>query len=319
MPLGLALSVFVMVLLSAFCSSAWATFPGRNGLLGFGAYVPNEESTDFLVDASLVGLSHVPRGPRRFLAYGDDPAFSPDGRWIAYSTDSRPEQGIWLTRPDCHWPGTRARPAPCSRLRRLTRGLDRFPAWTQDGKRIAFVRGGSIHTVRAERGGKRFLVRGESPDWSSRGALAFTRNGQLLVRRPGGPILNLGVKGASPSWAPSGERLAFIGDPEAGAPGETLRTINADGSGLRTLWRVTRREWVDDPQGEYARPVSPKWSPDGRSIAFIESTGPYTTGAVYTVSPRGGPARTLMPRAPKCPPCIDRPSFGNLAWQPLRR
>jgi hypothetical protein len=37
MPLGLALVVFTVVLLSTFSSSAWATFPGRNGLLGFGA------------------------------------------------------------------------------------------------------------------------------------------------------------------------------------------------------------------------------------------------------------------------------------------
>ena len=241
-----------------------------------------------------------------FLRAGAEPAYSPNGRSVAYGNG-----GIWLAGPDCRWP-SRPSPTPCSRLRRLTRGNDSSPAWSPNGKRIAFSRSGSrIYTVGVNGGDARFLVRGASPDWSSKGALAFTAARdelELRVRDRGGRVRTLPVRGNQPSWAPGGKRLAFVGE-ENSPEGKSLYTVHADGTGLQKVWEF---------QGfyeEYFPAESPTWSPDGRWIAFIERAE-----RVYAIRPGGGERRLLMGSVVKCRPCSARydPNISALAWQPLR-
>jgi Tol biopolymer transport system component len=307
--------VFVgLVVVLAAASPAWATFPGRNGLLAFDAYEVNEESTDILIDNVFVGIAHIPGGPRHLFARGSDPAYSPNGRMVAYAgPDSR--KGIWLAGPDCRSPN-RSGPAPCSRLRRLTRGDDSSPAWSPTGKRIAFVRGAytsdRIYTVRAKGGGLRFLARGRAPDWSSRGALAFRGpHEELRVREPGGRMRTLAARSSEPSWAPGGNRLAFLSE-DRNAERTALHTIHADGTGL-----VKLRQFYSYGV-PYWGALSPTWSPNGRWIAFIKTSEPPYTGPVYAVRPRGGERRLLMGGVTECRPCFDSPNLSALAWQPLR-
>jgi TolB protein len=311
MRIALVGMVFVVL---AVASPAWATFSGRNGLLAFDAYEVNEESTDIVIDDTFVGIARVPGGPRRIFARGSDPAFSPDGRGIAYSgSDSR--RGIWLADSDCRWP-ERSAPAACNRLRRLTAGYDSSPAWSPTGKRIAFARGlyshDRIYTVRANGGDPRFLARGFGPDWSSKGALAFTGpRGVLRVREPGGRVRTLPVRGSQPSWAPGGDRLAFLGRGED-AEKTALYTIRADGTDLQRL-RQFENYYVD-----YWGAASPTWSPDGRWIAFVKTGEPPYSGPVYAVRPSGDGLRMLMGAITGCRPCFYSPNFGTLAWQALR-
>jgi Tol biopolymer transport system component len=304
--------VFVVL---AVASPALATFPGRNGSLAFDAYEENEESTDISIGNTFVGIAHSPRARRHFLARGSDPAFSPNGRRLAYA-GSGSRRGIWLTRPDCRWPKNRSSPPRCSRLRRLTRGDDYSPAWSANGKRIAFVRSGlteRIYTVRANGGGLRFLARGADPDWSSRGALVFTGpQDDLRVREPGGRVRTLSVRGRQPSWAPGGARLAFLGKGEH--PGLTaLNTVHARGTGLRQLAQF-ENYFVD-----FWGALSPTWSPDGRWIAYIRTSQPPYTGPVYAVRPSGGRPRRLMGLITGCRPCDHSANLGSLAWQARRR
>src|SRR5262245_7509678 len=58
-----------------------------------------------------------------------DPEFSPDGAWIAFSSQTETPPNIYITRPD----GTGAR--------QLTSEGGRSPSWSPDGKRIVYVRG----------------------------------------------------------------------------------------------------------------------------------------------------------------------------------
>lgn len=303
--------VGLIVVTLAVASPAWATFPGRNGLLAFDAYEDVEvESTDSPDFDFFVGIAHVPGGPRHLFARGAGPAYSPNGRSLAYSGSD----GIWLAGPDCRWP-SRSSPTPCSRLRRLTRGDGFSPAWSPNGKRIAFIRYDSyrssyrIYTVRVNGGGQRFLVRGVAPDWSSKGALAFTgARDELRIRDRGGRVRTLPVRGSQPSWAPGGNRLAFVGQGED-AQSKALYTIHADGTELQKVW-----EFKDEYE-EWFPTESPTWSPDGRWIAFIESAQ-----RVYAIRPSGGERRLLMPGVVNCRPCsvFDDPDISELDWQPLR-
>jgi Tol biopolymer transport system component len=316
---GLAFVVFAVL-----APPAWATFPGRNGLLAFSLYVFNEESTEIDIDENFVGIADIPGGARHIFARGSSPSYSPDGRTLAYSG---PGRGIWLTRPDCRWPKDRSSPPPCSRLRRVTRGDDLSPAWSPTGKRIAFVRSGlsryglsyRIYTVRANGGGLRFLGRATWPamDWSSKGALAFTgAGGRLRVRGSGGRVRTLPVRGREPSWAPAGNRLAFVGEEEEpqAAEGTALYTIHENGTGLRKIW-----EFEDQYAGRFAGVSSPIWSPDGRWIAFIATFDPITTGSVFAIRPRGSGLRLIMRPIKDCLPCSYDPYLGGLSWRALRR
>jgi TolB protein len=76
-----------------------------------------------------------------------DPAWSPDGRTIAYAR--RLNSGtptLFLVRPDG------------SAARRLTTG--RSPSWSPDGKRLAFALGGGVYEIRADGRGRKRVLRG---------------------------------------------------------------------------------------------------------------------------------------------------------------
>ena len=134
-----------------------------------------------------------------------EPAWSPDGEWIAFSSSrgtAGPGRGsIWIMRADG------------SAKRQLTlnpgNGFDLSPSWSPDGQRIAFQRGGiSIVTVAT------------------------------------GEVTNLGLPGQpiQPSWSPDGRHIAFAWIPtEPGAGIWQLYTVRPDGSGMRL--RTTNPAW----------------------------------------------------------------------------
>lgn len=108
------------------------------------------------------------------------PAVSPDGRWVAFTVtvfdpeENKGEGDLWLV------PADGSEPA-----RRLTwqKGADGSPAWSPDGRHLAFV-----------------SKRGDGP-------------GQLyLLPMAGGeaePVTDLPVSVGAPKWFPDGRRIAF--------------------------------------------------------------------------------------------------------------
>jgi TolB protein len=166
-------------------------------------------------------------------------------------------------------------------VRTITPGsaFDETPAWSPDGRRIAFSRTllsagsgttySSIWTMDPSGRSLRRLthrsVPDMAPDWSPNGRLiAFARarsnssyHIDLWQMRPDGSRQRLLARDAShPAWSPDGSRIAF-GQPKRSSPGQCcardLYAMNANGTGRRLLARDANQ---------------PSWSPDGTRIVY---------------------------------------------------
>jgi Tol biopolymer transport system component len=98
-----------------------------------------------------------------------DPAFSPDGRTVAFVSERSGTRELWLSNAD----GTGARPLTAFRGPAAGR-----PSWSPDGRYVAFHAAG-IHVIPVEGGRPRKLFSdGELPTWSANGRwIYFSRNG----------------------------------------------------------------------------------------------------------------------------------------------
>ena len=201
-------------------------------------------------------------GVRRLTRTGADegyPAWSPDGRSIAFDSDrdgnfdvfamdadganvrpltrnaARDVSAAWAPdggsivfmsdREDGGFDVYRAAADPLAPATRLTRtGSAWFPVFSPDGKTLAFHVGRDVHTMPAAGGEPRRLTTDPA-------------------------------NGMYPSWSPDGRRIAFM----SWRNGKTeIFTMNADGSDQKKLVSMEPGDAVD-----------PRWSPDGSQIAFV--------------------------------------------------
>ena len=158
---------------------------------------------------------------------------------------------------------------------RLTnhRSSDRHPAWSPDGKRIAFTSdrisiGGEIHVMDSDGKNVIRLTDGEwdaNPAWPPDGKkIAFqsmleARNTEIFVMNSDGRnqtrLTDSPGYDAVPSWSPDSQKIAFVS--QRGGFRIQIYVMDSNGENLARLTHDggNKRE--------------PTWSPDGKSIAFM--------------------------------------------------
>jgi Tol biopolymer transport system component len=239
--------------------SGRAAHPGLNGQIAFVRQVEGSSPSGVPL-ASHAIYSIAPGGMKPTLlidAPGFEPTWSPDGARLAFWRDVDPATEFAVEEFELF-----VAEADGTGVRQLTSNseLDRSPAWSPDGSRIAFVRNSSVWIMKSDGGGERLVSRkGLSVAWSPDGRwLALTRGDRSIwLVRPDGTDRHriaqsghYGDKfgwGEPVEWTPDG-RIAFV------AHRLGLATMTRDGRQRRD---VAKR--FDGYQ--------PAWSPDGRWVA----------------------------------------------------
>ena len=153
-------------------------------------------------------------------------------------------------------------------MTRLASG--RNPAWSRDGRRIAFngVDGG-IHVMNADGSGQMRLGTGGFPNWSPDGTkivfnslccgvggiFVMNADGSAPARIVASDFVQPGDSLQMPTWSPDGRLIAFV-RANYDEPWQ-IYVVNADGSNPRRLLN-----------GSIPSQSEPAWSPDGTSIVF---------------------------------------------------
>lgn len=228
------------------------------------------------------------------IAAGGKPAWSPDGRYIAYEVEYRGGIDLYLIEVD-------APIRPNVNPRALTDDVtdSRYPVWSPDGSRLAFVswRDGNAEIYTVDPHTMEFTNLTRNSDWDF-----------------------------SPAWSPDGSKIAFYSDRTLmlrelyvmDADGSNLRRLTDDALPQNTIFASTPAWSPDDKQiaylvaydtnveivvidldtGEprrltnnYALDTRLVWLPDGRGMVFMSDRGGYW--GVYQMDATGENTRHL--------------------------
>jgi TolB protein len=207
------------------------------------------------------------------------PAWSPDGRRIAFISDRTGLSELWVVDVG-EGAGAGALQVTAGMRkgdRRLPGGanLDSHPSWSPDGNRIAFASrrgGGSFNNIWMANLKDRGLLQltnnlydSEAPAWSPDGKrIAFhaksrgSRNYIWIINSDGTNPVEL-VVGEAPAWSPDGSKIAFVRDTSSNPSVVNLDIwiMDADGSNITQFTAEGDKQEMD-----------PAWSPDGSKIAY---------------------------------------------------
>lgn len=246
------------------------------GRIAFGRYSSDSNRYDVILLDLATGAETI------LLPQASQPAFSPDGRMLAYHSWQPNALGLfaatgdgsqrWLLTSDAH-------------------PEDGWPAWSPDGSLLAFasLRFGDgmsrIYTVPAHGGTATGIAYGEYADWSPKGdrlAVKSCIGGScgIMLAYPDGSgqeFLTTDATDGAPAWSPDGRYIAFHSYRD---DNWNLYVMGSDGTGLVQLTDAQATDCV------------PQWSPDGRYLAFRSDRG--GDWGLWVVPSSGGPLLRLL-------------------------
>ena len=204
------------------------------------------------------------------LSAGRDfsPAWSPDGKRIAYASDRDERFNYEIYVMD----------ADGGNLQNLTNQPldDRDPSWSPDGQQIVFS------TRRIGHVENKFSITNEIYVMDADG-----KNEQRLTENP--------RYDWDPVWSPNGKRIAFMADKKGDLQNFGIYVMDADG---RNEQRLT---------GHHTWEASPSWSPDSRRIAFTSDRD--GNSEIYVMDADGGNLQNLTrtPHSDHSPAWLSSP------------
>lgn len=232
----------------------------------------------------------TPRPPMRFSAITNfsgveaQPAFSPDGRSVAFASNRGGQFDIWVGL------------VSGGSLVRITNdpNVEARPRWSPDGSRLLYARlneSGLWDTwIVPALGGsaRKLIISAADATWSPDGrsiAYANVITGSIWMCEAGGhdprPLTSpeAQVRHRQPAFSRNGRSLAFVRLIASGGPYGELAVTEVGSGGWRPL---TDEGWFVG---------SPAWSPDGRFVYFASSRG--GTVNIWKVDTKGGPPEQI--------------------------
>jgi TolB protein len=266
LPLILIITlIFGFSFMIFFTQTAFAAFPGGNGLIAFMSDRYGGDSEIFVMNPDGSGVTRL-----TFNSQDDiTPAWSADGSKIVFARDDGDDLEIWSMNADG------------SNQQQLTNNDDdeEWPAWSLDGSKIVYQKftvppdNWDIWVMNADGSGQTNLYDSghddEMPVWSPRGAkIALTQydstsnSDQIWVINTDGtnpmqitsPPDNTNDR--APDWSPDGSKIVFQ---RPGQSSNEIWVVDADGGNPT---RITSGETH----------FVPAWSPDGSQIVFVHDS-----------------------------------------------
>jgi dipeptidyl aminopeptidase/acylaminoacyl peptidase len=168
-------------------------------------------------------------------------------------------------------------------LPELTSGPSAF-AWSPDGQSLVYSMQGSLWTQRVDSDTAQEVTDGAGydyqPDWSPDGkTVVFVRylhdaeelyaldlqSGAVTQITQGGDV-NL-----EPRWSPDGKRIAFVSTKGTGHFHIFIGTFGKNGFSVKPWLKERKSRIARYYYGPFDQELSPTWSPDGRSLIYVDN------------------------------------------------